>query len=165
MKSTWEAIVDLYKGELCNEGICVSVSDIWSIDVWLPGAEHRQQSLKIERPYFTNKHFITNQTPLSWSINYRWRSQVGHRKDRRGKDSTCNIQPPCLNEPCVKDGYMRVHTCAHILSDESRSSWELMMESACCHGDHSITQNSKDNGMSQSKVDIPRHETDMTSHI
>ncbi len=89
---------------------------------------------------------------------------MGHRKERTGEDSICNIQPPCLNESCVRDGYVRVHTCAHILSDESRSSWEPMMESACCHGDHSITQNSKDNGMSQSKFDIPRHKTDMTSH-
>lgn len=108
MKSTWEAIADLHKGELCNEGICVSVSDIWSLDVWLPGAKHRQQSFKTERPYFTNKHFITNQTLLSWSINYRGRSQVGHRKERTGEDSICNIQPPCLNESCVRDGYVRV---------------------------------------------------------
>lgn len=47
--------------------------------------------------------------------------------------------------------------CVFRLSDESRSSWGMMMESVCCHGDHSITQNSKDDGMSKSKAGIPRH--------
>lgn len=51
------------------------------------------------------------------------------------------------------------------LSDESRSSWGMMMESVCCHGDHSITQNSKDNGMSKFKTDIPRHTWRIWPHI
>lgn len=94
-----------------------------------------------------------------------WRAErTGKGEENRGQTSLFLSQFSTLiispSNPSFL-GFVRLQQQSPCLDDfllcqkKSRSSWRPMMESVCCYGNHKLTLNSKDSGMSWLENGIP----------